>query len=152
LGCIDSRAPPEIVFDVGLGEVFDSRTAGQVLDQAVIGSLQYATIKHVKLLVVLGHQNCGAVESTIASVKEGATFPGDIAFLVQQIEPAVKSVLNEPGDLLVNSAKANIELEIQQLENTQIISDAISSGELGIVGGYYSIETGIVDFGNIDIS
>jgi carbonic anhydrase len=85
LGCIYSRVPPEIVFDAGLGEVFSRGVAGQVLDEAVVGSLQYATIKHVKLLVVLGHQNCGAVESTIASVKEGTTPPGDIAYIVQQI-------------------------------------------------------------------
>ncbi len=146
LGCIDSRAPPELLFDVGLGEVFDARSAGQVLDRAVVGSLQYAALKHVKLIVVMGHQNCGAVESTIASIEDHTEPPGDIAYLVSQIEPAVKSVLHKPGSLLKNATIANVDLEMKALEQTPIISEALSSGELRIVGSYYDMQSGIVDF------
>jgi carbonic anhydrase len=144
LGCIDSRAPPEILFDLGLGEVFVSRTAGQVIDRAVVGSLQYAVQKHVKIIVVLGHQNCGAVEATIASLENHTRPPGDLEYLVTQIEPAVKSVLGKPGNLLKNSTIANIALEKEMLEQKPIISEAISSDELRIVGGYYDMESGMV--------
>jgi carbonic anhydrase len=146
LGCIDSRAPPELLFDVGLGSVFVSRTAGQVLDRAVIGSLQYAVQKHVKLIVVLGHQNCGAVEATISSLENHTTPPGDLAYIVRKIKPAVKSAMKKPGDLLKNSTLANVVLEKETLEKTPIISEALSPSELRIVGGFYDMESGIVDF------
>jgi carbonic anhydrase len=146
LGCIDSRAPPELLFDLGLGEVFASRTAGQVLDRAVIGSLQYAVLKHVKLIAVIGHQNCGAVESTISSLENHTRPPGDLEFIVDQITPAVKSSMGKTGNLLKNSTIANVALEKEKLASTPIISEALSSHDLKIVGGFYDMESGVVNF------
>ncbi len=145
LGCIDSRVPPEIIFDVGLGEIFVSRSAGQVLDKAVLGSLEFAVEEHAKLLMVLGHEHCGAVKATIAAIENHTMPPGQIAYLVNQIKPAVRSVRDKPGNLLANSIRANVELEIKRAKHSPIISEAFSSGELHIVGANYDLGSGIVE-------
>jgi len=146
LSCIDSRAPPEIIFDRGLGDIFVSRTAGQVIDAAVQGSLEYTVEEAgVLLVMVLGHENCGAVKATISALQGSGHAPGEIDALVQAIKPAVQSASGESGDLLDNSVRANIQLEVQALKtNSEIIASAVDSGALKLVGAYYGLDTGLV--------
>jgi carbonic anhydrase len=146
LGCIDSRVPPELIFDQELGDMFVARTAGQVIDNVVLGSLEFAVEEGVKLLMVLGHQSCGAVKATISTIQNGGHPEGQIATLVQAITPAVLQAESKPGDLLDNSVKANVALEVGYLESSSaIISDAVDEGAIKLVGAIYDLENGAVN-------
>jgi len=145
LGCIDSRVPPELVFDQGLGDLFVARTAGQVIDNVVLGSLEFAVEEGVKLIMVLGHQSCGAVNATIQTLQTNGHAEGQIAALVEAIKPAVIEAQSQPGDLLDNSVRANVTLEVEYLKSSsQIISQAVDQGTIGLVGARYDIGTGAV--------
>ncbi len=145
LGCVDSRVPPEIVFDLGLGDAFTSRTAGQVIDNAVMGSVEFAVEEGGMLLMVLGHQACGAVKATISAIQSGTHAEGQIDYLVEAIKPAVESALTQPGDLLENSVRANIAMQVTYLSSSSnIISHALIAGTLKIVGARYDLSTGQV--------
>ncbi|MGA2625506.1 MAG: carbonic anhydrase [Candidatus Bathyarchaeia archaeon] len=145
LGCIDSRVPPEIVFDQGLGDLFVARTAGQVIDNVVQGSLEFAVEEGVKLIMVLGHQSCGAVKATIQTLQTNGHAEGQIATLVEAIKPAVIEAESQPGDLLDNSVRANVALEVEYLKSSsQIILDALDQGTIELVGARYDLGTGAV--------
>ena len=145
LGCMDSRVPPELVFDQGLGDMFVVRTAGQVIDDAVIGSIEYAVEEGVKLVMVLGHQNCGAVKATINAIQTGSLPEGQIASLVEAIKPAVIEAQSEAGDLVDNSVRANVALEMEYLmSSSSIISHAAGQGAIKVVGARYDLGTGAV--------
>jgi carbonic anhydrase len=144
LGCIDSRVPPELVFDQGLGDLFVARTAGQVIDNVVLGSLEFAVEEGVKLIMVLGHQNCGAVKATIQTLQTNGHAEGQIETLVEAIKPAVIEAQSQPGGLLDNSVTANVTMEVEYLKSSQIISDALGQGTIGLVGARYDLETGAV--------
>ena len=99
VGCIDSRVPPELVFDQGLGDLLCIRTAGQVLDEAVLGSVQYGVEElGISLVLVLGHERCGAVAATLDHLRTGAPVPGHLALLVDEIAPAARRTRAVPGD------------------------------------------------------
>jgi carbonic anhydrase len=99
VGCVDSRVPPELVFDQGLGDLLCIRTAGQVLDEAVLGSVQYGVeALHIPLVLVLGHERCGAVAATLAHLRDGAPVPGHLRLLVDEIMPAARRTCGLPGD------------------------------------------------------
>lgn len=143
LGCADSRVPPEIVFDQGLGDLFVVRVAGNIADPASIGSIEYA-VEHlgVRLVLVLGHERCGAVDATV----KGADAPGHIGKLVDAIRPAVEKIKDQPGDMVDNAVRANVKLVVEQLETSEgILTDRVVEGKLKIVGGRYDLETGIVE-------
>lgn len=144
--CVDSRVPPELVFDRGLGDLFVIRTAGQVLDKAVLGSLEFGVAElHIPLLVVLGHENCGAVHATIDAM-EGRIHPeGDIVWLAESIRPAVERVQGQPGDWLDNAVRENVALVVEQLKHSEILATAIENGELKIVGARYDLDSGVVE-------
>jgi carbonic anhydrase len=145
LGCIDSRVPPELVFDQGLGDLFVARTAGQVIDNVVLGSLEFAVEEGVKLIMVLGHQSCGAVKATIQTLQTNGHAEGQIAALVEAIKPAVIEAQSQPGDILDNSVRANVTLEVEYLKSSsQIISHAVDQGTIGVVGARYDLGTGAV--------
>jgi carbonic anhydrase len=145
LGCIDSRVPPELVFDQGLGDMFVARTAGQVIDNVVLGSLEFAVEEGVKLLIVLGHQSCGAVKATISTLQTGGHPEGQIASLVQAIKPAVTAAQSQPGDLLNNAIIANVLLELQYLQSSsEIIASAVDQGGIKVVGAIYNLQGGAV--------
>jgi carbonic anhydrase len=145
LGCIDSRVPPELVFDQGLGDLFVARTAGQVIDNVVLGSLEFAVEEGVKLIMVLGHQSCGAVKATIQTLQTNGHAEGQIAALVEAIKPAVIEAQLQPGDLLDNSVRANVTLEVEYLKSSsQIISQAVDQDTIKLVGARYDIGTGAV--------
>ena len=145
LGCIDSRVPPELVFDQGLGDLFVARTAGQVIDNVVLGSLEFAVEEGVKLIMVLGHQSCGAVNATIQTLQTNGHAEGQIATLVDAIKPAVIEAQSQSGDLLDNAVRANVALEVEYLKSSsQIISQALGQGTIGLVGARYDLGTGAV--------
>ncbi|MFJ3416800.1 carbonic anhydrase [Streptomyces sp. NPDC086082] len=99
VGCIDSRVPPELVFDQGLGDLLCIRTAGEVLDEAVLASIQYGVEElRIPLVMVLGHERCGAVAATLAHLETGAPVPGHLALLVDEITPAARRTRALPGD------------------------------------------------------
>ena len=145
LGCMDSRVPPEIVFDQGLGDLFVARTAGQVIDNVVLGSLEYAVEDGVKLVMVLGHQSCGAVKATIQVLQTNGHADGQIETLVEAIKPAVLEAQFQQGDLLDNAVSTNVALEVEYLKSSsQIISHALDQGTIGLVGARYDLGTGAV--------
>jgi len=142
LSCADSRVPPEIVFDQGLGDLFVVRVAGNVATDTELGSLEYgAEHLHIPLLVVLGHERCGAVTAAI----EGGAAEGHIATLINLLKPAVDKTHGLPGDPVANAVRTNVELVVKQLRSsTPILSELVTHGKLRIVGGVYSLQTGAV--------
>jgi carbonic anhydrase len=123
LGCVDSRVPVELVFDRGLGDLVVVRSAGEALDRSVIGSLEFGVAElGTPLLMVLGHQRCGAVDATIKALDGRLTEDeGDIDFLVEAITPAVHQITGKPGDRLTNAVHANIDLVITRLRRSPVL-------------------------------
>ena len=144
LSCADSRVPPEIIFDQGLGDLFVVRVAGNVVTDTELGSLEYgAEHLHIPLIIVLGHEHCGAVT---AAVQTGAA-EGHIAARVNLIKPAVDKTRDLPGDPVANAVQMNVELVVKQLRSsTPILSELLAHHKLRIVGGVYSLETGSINW------
>jgi carbonic anhydrase len=146
LTCSDSRVPPEDIFDQGLGDLFVVRLAGNIVDQAVRGSIEYAVEEFgTPLIMVLGHQNCGAVAATLKTLQPPFTTPaGAVGTLVAAIAPAVESVRGRPGDLLDNAVRANASQSAAQLKTTSELATSLDSGAVKLVVGYYSLQDGTV--------
>ena len=146
LGCADSRVAPEYAFDCGRGDVFVCRVAGNFADVNSVASLEYAVaVLGTPLILVLGHEMCGAVKSAMKPVTHGEEFPGHIPSLIKAIRPAVKAAQDQPGDLLDNAIKQNVVLNVEKLKTAgPILSKAVQDGKLKVVGGVYSLETGRV--------
>jgi carbonic anhydrase len=143
LCCSDSRVGPEIVFDQELGNIFVVRTAGEVLDAAGIGSIEYA-VAHLgsPLVLVLGHEYCGAVAAAVADAKE----PGCIANIVKAIRPAVAKTKGQPGDPLHNAVLANVRDIAARLRSTgPVLSDGVKAGRLKVASAVFSLKTGKVE-------
>ena len=144
--CVDSRVPPELIFDRGLGDLFVIRTAGQVIDHAVLGSLEFGVAElKIPLLMVLGHEKCGAVKATVEAVENNATAEAEINWLVDGIRPAVEAAKTQSGDLLDNAVKANVSLTVERLKGSSILSEALEKGDLKIIGARYDLDTGSVE-------
>lgn len=146
-GCSDSRVPPEVIFDQGIGDLFVIRVAGNCLDDVIIGSIEYA-VEHlgVQLLMVLGHEKCGAVD---AAIKHSESHD-HIRNIVEILKPAIEKAKGIPGDLLENAVKTNIELIVAQLKSSQpVLTEFLKRKKLKIVGAFYHLDSGIV---NINIS
>jgi carbonic anhydrase len=146
LGCADSRVAPEYAFDVGRGDVFVCRVAGNFADDYSIASFEYAVaVLGTPLILVLGHSKCGAVDAAVKAVKDGKEFSGHIPLLIDAIRPAVKAAQDQAGDLLDNAIKQNVILNVEKLKTASpILSDAVQGGKLNIGGGIYSLGTGRV--------
>jgi carbonic anhydrase len=143
-GCSDSRLAAEIIFDVGLGDVFVVRTAGQVIDDAVLGSLEYSIgVLGVPLIVVLGHDSCGAVSATKSAVETGQMPTGFIRDLVERITPSVLTSLRnnetEVNDMVVEHVKQTSQ---RLVDSSRVISDAIQEGRSAVIGLSYSLAEG----------
>ncbi len=143
-GCSDSRLAAEIIFDVGLGDVFVVRTAGQVIDDAVLGSLEYSVgVLGVPLIVVLGHDSCGAVSATKSAVETGQMPAGFIRDLVERITPSVLTSLRndetEVNDMVVEHVKQTSQ---RLADSSRVISDAIEGGRTAVIGLSYSLAEG----------
>ena len=146
LGCADSRVGPEYAFDVGRGDVFVCRVAGNCADPYSIASFEYGVaVLGVPFILVLGHTKCGAVDAAIKAVKDGKEFPGQIPTLIDAIRPAVKAAQAQTGDLLNNAIKQNVILNVEALKSAgPILSNAVQQGKLMVTGGIYTLETGRV--------
>ncbi|MEH2127628.1 carbonic anhydrase [Nostoc sp.] len=141
LSCADSRVPAEIVFDQGIGDIFDVRIAGNIATHEAIGSIEYAVVLlGSPLLMVMGHERCGAV--TAAVQKE--SLPGDISTFVKAIKPVLKRVKDQPGDAVENAVVANVQYQIERLQRSKLLTKQVESGKLKIVGGRYDLDTGRV--------
>jgi len=143
LGCSDSRVPPEVVFDQGLGDLFVVRVAGNIVDDIVLGSIEYAAEHlHAPLVMVLGHSNCGAVGATV----KGGELTGHLPGIVDAIRPAVEKTKGQPGDAVSNAAKANVQMVVDQLRSCKpVLSQLAKSGDLKAVAAFYDFSTGKVD-------
>jgi carbonic anhydrase len=147
LGCVDSRVPIELVFDQGLGDLVVVRSAGEALDHSVTGSLEFGVAElHTPLLVVLGHQRCGALDATIKALDthQRTSEAGQIGYLVEALAPAVRQVAGKPGDRLTNAIHANVDLTLAKLRQSQVIAPLEAAGKLKLVGAYYELDTGRV--------
>jgi carbonic anhydrase len=142
LGCADSRVPAEIIFDRGLGDLFVVRVAGNVASDTAIASLEYATsVLGTRLIVVLGHENCGAVAAAI----KNEPLPGKIGDVVEDIKPALTMVKSTSKNFTQAAVIANIQYQAEKLkEKSTIIEQLINQGKLTIVGAAYNINTGLV--------
>jgi len=148
LGCIDSRAPAEIIFDQGIGDIFNVRIAGNILNEDIIGSLEFATrIAGAQLIVVLGHTSCGAVKGALEKAELGY-----LTGLVRKLDPAVKDVSEHhhdasPEDQIDLVAEKNVEIVCEELlERSEVLSQLNESGKIKIVGAVYDVKTGKVRF------
>jgi carbonic anhydrase len=145
LGCADSRVSPEVVFDQGLGDLFGNRVAGNLVDPVVLGGIEFAVAEFAPpLLVVLGHERCGAVSAAVAAVEGGQTPPGSIAAIVDALRPVVAEVRGEPGDTVANAVRANVRHQVEALRDSAIVRAAVERGALGVVGALYDLDTGTV--------
>jgi carbonic anhydrase len=147
LSCADSRIAPEYAFDSSRGDLFVVRLAGNFANADAIASFEYAVaILKTPLIMVLGHAACGAVASTIASLRDKTTLPGHLPSLVASLAPAVEASFDKPGDLLENATKENVRRTMKALATaTPILSEAVDKKSLKIVGGYYHLTNGTVE-------
>ncbi|MGK7875649.1 MAG: carbonic anhydrase [Xenococcaceae cyanobacterium] len=141
LSCADSRVPIEIIFDRGIGDIFVVRDAGNVATQGIIGSLEFGTlVLGAKVLMVIGHQDCGAVISTM----KGGEVPGSIGIILNNIKPAIRNYLGQEDDKVAikKATEANVLYQINQLNQSPIISQLKAENKLKVVGGYSNLATG----------
>lgn len=146
LSCVDSRVPPELIFDQGLGDLLVVRTAGQVLDKAVLGSLEFGVAElHIPVIVVLGHERCGAVKAAMDVLERHGTAEAEIEYLVEALTPAIEMGKRAGGDVWEQAGRAQIELLVAQLKHSPILATAVEDGTLKIAGMWYKLETGLVE-------
>jgi carbonic anhydrase len=154
LGCSDSRVPAELVFDQGFGDLFVIRVAGNIVAPSQIGSIEFAASRFgTRLVVVMGHTQCGAVEATLDELQGHATSESrNLAFIVERVRPSVKALLDarridDRGALLDEASRANVRASVDQLRHgSEILEQLVRTEGLLIVGAEYSLETGVVDF------
>nr|WP_244406138.1 carbonic anhydrase [Methylocella silvestris] len=147
LGCADSRVAPELAFDQGPGDLFVVRVAGNFVTPDGLGSLEFgAAVLGTKVILVLGHTSCGAVNATVAALQNGNDLPGHIADLVSAMKPGVEPALKQAGDNLEGRAViANVRYNVERLKQaTPILSELVTKGKLLVVGGVYDLATGNV--------
>lgn len=149
VSCADSRVAPEILFDVGLGDIFVIRVAGNVVSGAgvtVKGSIEYAVAElNAPLIMVLGHSACGAVKAAKQHIDAKDSLPGAIDGLVELVKPAVAQSKGEPGDPLENAIRKNVEIGVGVLKNLEpILAPKVRDGKLKVVGAVYDLSTGEV--------
>lgn len=147
LSCADSRIAPEYAFDTARGDLFAVRIAGNFVTNEGLASLEYAVIAlGAPLIVVLGHESCGAIEAGIKAIKDKAKFPGHIQGLANSLRPSIEKVLHQPGQLGDNAVAQNVKDAVEKLKHaTPVLTDALTKGKLKIVGGVYRLATGKVD-------
>ena len=147
--CSDSRVPPELLFGRGLGELFIIRNAGNTVDTVAQGSIEFAVgVLGVPLVVVMGHEECGAVKAAMDVVEKNAKFPGSIGTMIEPIVPAVLAARGQPGDKVPNAIRANVQRQVERLRTAAepILLEPQRQGRVKVVGAYYDLDTGRVDF------
>ena len=141
LSCADSRVPLEIIFDRGVGDIFVVRDAGNIASQSAVGSLEFGPlVLGAKVLMVIGHEDCGAVISTM----KGVEVPGSIGVILNNIKPAIANYLGQEGDKVAikQATEANVLYQINQLNQSPVISQLKAENKLKVVGGYSNFATG----------
>jgi carbonic anhydrase len=142
LSCMDSRVPPEIIFDQGIGNIFVIRNAGNIEDENVLGSMEYAVkFAGARLIVVMGHSHCGAVAGAIKGVKSG-----NLTQLVKQIKPGIPVDINHDGIVEVTARNSVRKTMHDIAARSSTIKQLLASGQIKIVGAFYDIETGLAEF------
>lgn len=142
VGCSDSRVPPEIIFDQGLGDLFVVRVAGNIVGPVELDSIEYAADGlQTPLIMVLGHENCGAV----TAVLENQNITEEIENIAPYIKPAIEESKNMPGDRLTNAIKTNVKLVVEHLKTTPVIKRLIKEKKIKIIGGFYVLSDGHVE-------
>ncbi len=150
LSCLDSRQPIEIVLDQGVGDIFSARVAGNVLDDNILGSMEFACkVSGAKLIAVIGHSNCGAIKGAVDNVELG-----NLTGLLTKIKPAIDAVpadvqprTTKNHEFVDDVAEANVRLVIKEIhERSPVLREMLDKGEIGIVGGMYDLSTGKVEF------
>lgn len=147
--CSDSRVPPELLFGRGLGELFIVRNAGNTIDLVAMGSIEYAVaVLGVPLVVVMGHESCGAVKAAMDVVASNARFSNAINKMIEPIIPAVLEARGDAGDPTANAVKQNVRRVTRMLreEADPLMLKRQAAGKLKVVGAYYQLDTGMVDF------
>lgn len=159
LGCSDSRVPAEIIFNQGLGDLFVIRVAGNIVAPSLLGSVEFSAVQHAaRLVVVLGHTMCGAIQATVSELKRpsGNRSP-NLQSIVNRIQPSVQTLIDagldkDEGTLIKHATRANIRASVAHLSHgSQILENLIANDGLRIVGAEYSLQTGAVDFFADDI-
>ena len=147
VGCSDSRVSPELLFGRGLGELFIVRVAGNSVDRTALGSIEYGVaVLGCPLVLVLGHEGCGAVKAAIDVVKDDVRFPGAIAEMVAPIIPAVLGAQRMQGDLMVNAVKENARRVARRLTDPDgVLTEPLRQGKVKVVPAYYSLADGSVE-------
>lgn len=149
LSCADSRVPPELLFGgVGVGELFVARNAGNMADTATLGTLEYGSgVLGVPLIVVLGHERCGAVAAACEVVQKKTKFPGSIGPMVQAIVPAARSVAAQGGDMVDNAVRASALRTVDKIiTRSPIIGDLVKKGKVKVVAARYDLDDGRVEY------
>ncbi|MFJ8503686.1 carbonic anhydrase [Streptomyces avermitilis] len=147
LSCIDSRVPPELLFDTGLGDLYVMRTGREAVGPVVTGSVEYGPMTSgTPLIVVLGHQRCGAVKAAYKSIRTGKPLPGNLEAIAEALRPAYEQAVREGGaDPVDSMARAQVTLTSADLRSNQDLAPLVRKGALAVVGAYYSLDTGKVD-------
>lgn len=141
VSCSDSRVPPEVIFDQGLGNLFVIRTAGEVVTDVEMGSIEYA-LEHVgvNLILVLGHERCGAVKATL----DGGETPGSIGSICKLIQPAVDKAKFQGGDVLDHAVKLNVGIVADRIGKSPLVRQGVATGRVKLVRAYYDLDEGTV--------
>jgi carbonic anhydrase len=146
LGCADSRVSPELAFDQTRGRLFVVRVAGNFVDENGLASIEFgAKVLGASLIMVLGHDSCGAIQGAIDVVTKNAQLPGHLPGLVAHLKPPVEKALKQQGSLLANATRENVLLNVETLRNSDpVLSDMIKENRLRVVGGLYELASGRV--------
>ena len=147
LSCADSRIAPEYAFDTGRGDLFVCRVAGNFAGTETIASLEYAVaVLNTPMILVLGHDACGAVDATLKALKDNTSPPGHIPSLVDAIAPAAKAAMQQGGEVLDKAIRQNVVDNVGKLKSAApILNAAVEQGKLKIAGGIYRLTTGTVE-------
>jgi carbonic anhydrase len=147
LSCADSRIAPEYAFDTARGDLFVCRVAGNFLNDDSIASFEYGVqVLNTPLLVVLGHQDCGAMDAAIKSIKDNTTLPGHLPSLVSAMKPAIDAAAGKPGNAFDNAIRQNVILNVEKMKTaTPILSKFVNEKKIRVVGGIYHLDTGRVE-------
>ena len=146
LSCADSRIAPEYCFDTARGDIFVCRVAGNIASDEMIASLEYAvSVLNTPLIMVLGHECCGAVDAAIKSVKDGTRLPGHLPFLVDAIAPAVNAVQGQSGDMLANAIRHNATLNADKLKSSDaVLKSFVDDKKVKVISAVYELRSGRV--------
>ena len=149
LGCSDSRVPTEVVYDQQPGDLFVTRIAGNVIEAGTLGSIEYA-IKHLKirLVVVMGHEGCGAVQASLLDEAARSLEPQYVQFLLERIVPSVSNLprIRDPKARMREAVIANIRMQVHKIKQDSVVLEVVQKKEIAVIGAYYEISSGAVDF------